>query len=288
MKIQTFGARFFGAQIDRVEDGFAELSHEITSNYPDLIYSNDADGYEQAIKQKELFPESKLILNILDVPFWIPDFEKHKEKWLPLLKRADIVTSISKTTQKYVLSEYGLESEVIYNPIKDITNLNFKRYNNFLFVGRANDLGKRFNLVKDSISLIQKQYSVNLLVVGSENPNFGNYAGVVSDKQLNYIYNSHQFMIYPSKHDGLGLTPAEMIVSGGISLVCDDSETSNEFFPDFLKCASNPNAIVNKIFDITQNYSKYQKDLFELSICLKQKFDKVQIAKNIIEVYNKL
>lgn len=288
MNISCFGSRFFGGQIDRIENGLMELGCKITNENPDLIYSNDADGYEQAIKQKELFPTSKLILNILDVPFWVSDFEKHRQKWLPLLKQADLITCISQTVQKHIKFYYDLDSYVIFNPIKDISNLNFKKYNNFLFVGRANDPGKRFNLVLDSINLINSVVKVNLIIAGSENPGFGKYIGIIDDNQLNYLYNTSNFMIYPSKYDGLGLTPIEMIVSGGISLVCDDSETSNEFFPDFLKSAPNSNDIVNKIFDITQNYSKYQKDLFELSIYFKEKFDKVQIAKNIIEVYNKL
>lgn len=284
MKIKSFGANFLGGQIDRINDGFVFLNHELSSGNPDLIYSNDADGYLEAIKEKELYPDSKLILNILDVPFWISDFENHKNRILPLLKRANAVTCISETVQKHIKNYYNLDSFVIYNPIKDICNLQFKRHLDFLFVGRANDSAKRFNLIYQALNGTNNTF----YVVGSENPGFGYYVGTVSNKQLNSLYNSSKFLIYPSKYDGLGLPPIEMIVSGGISIVCNDSETSNEFFPDFLKCDPNPISIKNKIIEIMDNYSKLKPELEKLSLEFYNKFNKNQIANNIINVYNKL
>jgi len=73
MKIYTGNsARGYSCQIQRIEDGFVKLGHEITS-YPgeaDLIYQNNAP-FDQIIKDKELGnfkPDAKIIFTILDIP----------------------------------------------------------------------------------------------------------------------------------------------------------------------------------------------------------------------------
>lgn len=281
MNIKTFGARFFGGQIDRLDLAFHHLFHSVnTLGDPDLIYCNDSSFYDEAIRLKTEKTNSKLILNVLDVPFWCSDFnfEDIKQKLL----QADKITCISKTVQKYIKQYYNLDSIVIYNPVKDIKNLNFIKHNNFLFVGRANDPHKRFYLVKETLKLINS----NIITVGSEDPNFSIYLGPVSNDQLNYLYNSTNFLIYPSKYDGLGLPPIEHIIAGGISIVCNDSETSQEFFPEFLQANPNPKDILLKLNNINKNYLEYKPELDKLAKKFSDQFSKYTVAKKIIEVYN--
>ena len=52
MKIATFGARFFGGQVSRIDEGFLKLGHEINYEFPDIIFSNDPGYYEEAYKLK--------------------------------------------------------------------------------------------------------------------------------------------------------------------------------------------------------------------------------------------
>ena len=94
---------------------------------------------------------------------------------------------------------YNKKIHVIYNPIKDVYfNNKIKKNNLFLFVGRANDPIKRIKLVHESISKIPGGLN-NLKICGSENPGFGNYLGVVPDIDLNVLYNSSKFILYPPK-----------------------------------------------------------------------------------------
>ena len=63
MKISVFGMLPFSQLI---KEGFEKLGHEISSESPDLIYSNDPTGYEQSLilKKKYQMPIYYLI-------FWI-------------------------------------------------------------------------------------------------------------------------------------------------------------------------------------------------------------------------
>ena len=63
--------------------------------------------------------------------------------------KADTITAISFKVKKDIGKFYDKNINVIYNPIKDIYfDEKIKKDNIFLYVGRASDPVKRFNLVK--------------------------------------------------------------------------------------------------------------------------------------------
>jgi hypothetical protein len=280
MNISSFGTKdWHSAQLPRIESAFLSFGYRLVKNeFSDLIYSNDSGGYSEAIYQKERFG-GKLILNVLDVPYlgnldeWI---NENKFK----LEKADRITCISYSVKDDIKTFLDLEAEVIHNPIKDITHFGFKRFNPFIYAGRANDSGKRFYLVKDII----KKLNSEIIIVGSENPYFGKYLGVVSDDELNYLYNISKYIVFPSRFEGLGLPPIEAIVAGCIPILTNDNKTFKEFWPEEFLCSQDSDSICDKIIEFERN----PPDLSKLSDNFRKTFNKYQIAKNIIEVYNKI
>ncbi len=155
----------------------------------------------------------------------------------------------------------------------------------FLFVGRANDPIKRFDLVRDTLIKI-KDGIKKIKVCGAENPNFGNYLGYVSDEELNNLYNSTQFVLLPSKAEGIGLPMIEGMICGAIPITCSDNLTAKEFSPVDFICKPNSQSIVNKISELDKQYEIKRELALKFGKKYKMQFDKKNIAKNIIKIFN--
>ena len=176
MKVAVFGLIPFS---DLIKEGFEKLGHKISNINPDLIFANDPTGYQDAAFLKMQYPQTQLILNVLDIPWHIPNIENQFKSMIKRFSsKADNVTAISfkvkKDLKKFFESNIQEKIKVIYNPIQDVKyDEKIKKNNSFLYVGRANDPIKRFNLVRESLSRI-KDGDKNIIVCGIENPNFGN------------------------------------------------------------------------------------------------------------------
>ena len=305
MKIATFGARFFGGQISRIEEGFHELGHEINFECPDLIFSNDPGFYEEAYKLKEKNPKAKLIFNVLDLPPHCIDGSKYDisrypyinnpnrdfnpEKLIFWLQKADIITCICEEVKWQIKNWCGFDSVVIFNPIKDVSYLNLLPQNKaknqrgipykYLYVGRACDMNKRFNLVYQAITKLGDPAD-SLAIIGSENPGWGDYYGVFEDEILNYFYNSVEYLMFPSAFKSVGLPALEAVVCQTIPIVTNDDPVTKEFWAEI---GVDANKIAESISnpDWNQKAKKFVKDN---SILYKQKFNKVTIASNILNL----
>ena len=282
MKISVFGLLPFSQLI---EEGFKKLGHTISSENPNLIFSNDPRGYEKSLILKKTNPNAILIFNVLDIPWHMPNIEKQTHLLVKhYLSKADFVTVISFKVQKDLTQFMSIKTKVIYNPRKDVYHdNNIKKDNSFLFVGRANDPVKRINLVRDSLLKIENGLK-NLKICGEQNPGFGNYLGYVSDKKLNELYNSSKYVLLPSKAEGIGLPMIEAMICGSIPILCSDNKTAKEFSIDDFICKPDATSIANKIKDLDKNYSRKRETALELGIKYKDKFDKVSIAKNILNI----
>jgi len=282
MKISVFGLLPFSQLI---EEGFKKLGHTISSENPNLIFSNDPRGYEKSLILKKTNPNAILIFNVLDIPWHMPNIEKQTHLLVKhYLSKADFVTVISFKVQKDLTQFMNTKTKVIYNPRKDVYHdNNIKKDNSFLFVGRANDPVKRINLVRDSLLKIENGLK-NLKICGEQNPGFGNYLGYVSDKKLNELYNSSKYVLLPSKAEGIGLPMIEAMICGSIPILCSDNKTAKEFSIDDFICKPDATSIANKIKDLDKNYSRKRETALELGIKYKDKFDKVSIAKNILNI----
>ena len=287
IRIAIFGADGFTCQVPRIKEGMQSLGHLLSNESPDLIYANDPTGYQKAMVLKKQFPNSHLMFNFLDVPWHIENVDKQTKLLAEhFLNKADSVTVISYKVKKDLSRFLTKKIQVIYNPSKDVFyEKDIKKDNSFLYVGRANDPIKRIDLVKESLSKINNCIN-EIKICGSENPGFGNYLGIVSDSELNKIYNSSKFVLLPSKAEGIGLSMIEGMICGAIPITCSDNLTAKEFsLPDFI-CEPNVNSLIHKIEELNNDYEKKREKALKLGEKYKIQFDKKNIAKNILKAFH--
>ena len=287
MKVSILGADGYTCQVPRIKEGIENLGHILSEESPDLIYSNDPTGYKKAMVLKKKFPNAYLILNFLDVPWHFPNADKQTRLLVEhFLAKADAITVISFKVKKDLTKFLDKKIEVIYNPIKDVFHdKSIKKNNAFLYVGRAKDPIKRIDLVKESLLKIKNGIK-EIKICGSENPGFGTCLGIVSDTELNKLYNSSKFVLLPSKAEGIGLPMIEGMICGTIPITCSDNLTAKEFSPSEFICEPNAQSIVNKIEELDKEYESKRKIALKMGEKYKIQFDKKNIAKNIIKIFN--
>mgnify|MGYP001342497902 FL=1 len=287
IKFSIFGADGFTCQMPRIRDGMKSLGHILSEESPDLIYSNDPTGYPKAMNLKKKFPNSYLILNFLDVPWHMPNVEKQTKLLVEhYLSKSDSTTVISFKVKEDLNKFLNKKIDVIYNPIKDVFyDENIKKNNTYLYVGRANDPVKRIKLLKEA--LLKTKNGINeIIICGSENPGFGNYLNVVPDEKLNELYNSSKFLCLPSKAEGLGLTMIEAMICGSLPIACSDNKTAKEFLPEDFICEPDPQSMLNKIKELDKDYEVKRNLALEYGKKYKIQFDKINIVKNILNIFN--
>ena len=282
MKIAIFGILPFSGLL---KEGFQTLGHTISNENPDLIYANDPRGYIDAISLKKKYPKINMIFNLLDIPWFMPNILNQTKMLVKnYLDKADAVTVLSQKVKKDLSQFSDRKIHVIYNPVRDVYyDENIKKENDFLFVGRANDPNKRFNLIKESLSKI-KDGEKKMIVCGAENPNFGNYLGYVTDNKLNQLYNSTKYLLLPSKYEGLGLPMIEALICGAFPITCTDNETAKEFPPLDFMCEPDSDSMLKHIENLDSNYKIRQEMAIKLGKKYKEKFNKIRIAKNILSI----
>ena len=287
IKISIFGADGYTCQMPRIKEAMQNLGHILSEDSPELIYSNDPTGYEKAMLLKKKFPNSFLIFNFLDVPWHMPNVDKQTKLLVEhFLAKSDAVTAISYKVKKDLAKFLDKKIEVIYNPIKDVFyDESIKKNNTFLYVGRANDPVKRTNLLKQAFSKTVNGI-IDIKICGSEDPGFGTYLNVVSDQELNKLYNSSKYLLLPSKAEGLGLTMIEAMICGSLPIACSDNETAKEFLPKDFICEPNAQSILDKIEELNKEYDAKRKLALEYGKKYKIQFDKINVAKNILSVFN--
>jgi len=279
MKISVFGILPFSQLI---KEGFEKLGCEISNEDPNIIYANDPRGYKEAISVKKKYKNAPLIFNLLDIPWHMPNIEQQTKLLVSqFLMQADFVSTISLKVKKDLSKFFKKNIHVIYNPTRDVYHdEKILKNNTFLFVGRANDPIKRFNLVRDTIDKIENGIK-KIKICGAENPNFGDYLGYVSDQELNNLYNSTKFVLLPSKAEGIGLPMIEALICGALPITCSDNETTKEFLPPDFICEPEPDAILKHIEKLDNEYTVKRKLAFQFGEKYKKKFNKISIAKNI-------
>jgi glycosyltransferase involved in cell wall biosynthesis len=287
IKISIFGADGYTCQIPRIKEAMQNLGNILSKDSPELIYSNDPTVYEKAMLLKKKFPNSFLIFNFLDVPWHMPNVDKQTKLLVEhFLAKSDAVTAISYKVKKDLAKFLDKKIEVIYNPIKDVFyDESIKKNNTFLYVGRANDPVKRTNLLKQAFSKTVNGI-IDIKICGSEDPGFGTYLNVVSDQELNKLYNSSKYLLLPSKAEGLGLTMIEAMICGSLPIACSDNKTAKEFLPKDFICEPNAQSILDKIEELNKEYDTKRKLALEYGKKYKIQFDKMSIAKKILSIFN--
>ena len=103
-------------------------------------------------------------------------------------------------------------------------------------------------------------------------------------KKLNELYNSTKYLFLPSKAEGIGLTMIEAMICGAVPITCSDNETAKEFLPPEFICEPNIESIVNKIEELNKEYNTYRELALKFGKKYKDKFNKVSIAENILNL----
>lgn len=233
MKINLHGATHWGSQLPRIEQGFIELGHQITphSHEADLIYANNGP-YDQILVDKWTDKiRGKIILTLLDVPLHLGvgfDYDKTRAQ----LAQADVVTVISEYVQWQAKEYLGLDSHVIYNPMKPVgrdSMVEFASRKRFAHIGRRFDRNKNFNLGVAALQLLG-YHRDDISLVGNET-GWGDYCGVLSDDNLNRVYNSVDFVLTLGTVEGLSLPTVEAMACGAIPVVHNRMTTRRELLP---------------------------------------------------------
>jgi len=283
MRIKTFGAKHFTGQLPRIEEGFKELGHDIVEENPDLIYCNNP-WFDDALKEKCPIK----IFNVLDVPEHLaPNY--NLEKLEQQLAQATHITCISRTTKeqlKHFFHFHDAEIAIIYNPVMPVCPVNYcpdlgdYKYK-YLIVGRAADPNKRNLLAYQYL----KQYdpSATVAVVGSEPISFGHWFGVLPSDILNQFYNNVDYVFSLTKYGGIELPAIEAVLAGTFPIVCNDCKCAMEFNPEF-GCVPTAEGIHKKVLEIQENTLKYKETLAQKQPRLQKMFDKVEVAKRILEL----
>lgn len=284
--VKTFGWRNpILDQISRIDQGLQSIGCNLVEKSPDIAYSNN-DMYDDILDYVQKQNKKPFtILNVLDLQIDNPTYDLVKVK--EQLSQADAITCISKTVKNQINEILNLDAEVIYNPIKDINyDPQIRKDIPFLYIGRANDIRKRFSLIKQTFKEYHQIHS-NLIICGPENPNFGFYNGIVSDEDLNFIYNSSKFLLFPSIFEGLGLPMIEAMVAGCIPVTCNDNPTAIELCPKEFICEPTPDAFIKKLIELNKDYTEFQKIAINHGEKYKNIMNKKTVAQSIIDIYKR-
>jgi hypothetical protein len=298
MKIYTDGAKHWGGQLPRIEEGFKELRHNITPyiSEADLVYSNNP-WWDQIIKDKnEGKIKGKIILNVLDVPVHLQDYDVKKLQ--AQLHCADAITSISAWTSNSVERYCGLPSKIIYNPIKPVgykPEIREKPFFKFAHVGRRYDQNKRASVGFFAVQILGFT-SNDVCLIGNES-GWGNYMGVINDNDLNTVYNSVDFVLATGKIEGIGLPAIEAMACGAIPVLCNDLTTLEEFFPknifpEYHEVEPNPPSVARFIARYINNSEAMQEMKLRLLNHYNKnwmsKFSGYSVARSIIDTYDSI
>lgn len=288
---KTFGAPDHYCQLVRINKGLKQLGGVEVNENPDFIYCNDSGFYLQAIDFKQLNQNSKLIMNVLDIPSPYVGINVNLHDWKEKLKQADKITAISHFVRKQIYHYFGLTSKVVYNPIMEINdNLrtnNIKKYNfKIMMVGRLLDRYKRVELAIASIQMAGFSEK-DVITVGRENPRFGNHIGEVPESTLNELYNSVTYVVDCAQFAGLGLVACEAMAARAFPICCEDCTAANEFVPGEWLSYPTPYCISEFIRKLEEDldFRKVEEErLFAQRDIVLSKYTGIEIARNIINL----
>ncbi len=197
------------------------------------------------------------------------------------LKNADIIVSVSKTTQSDVLKLYNKDSICIpedseISAPSDFTILNKHNLRNkgFFFYCGNNRPHKNIDFIIDVFSTNLQLPTLVLAGKGHRNYNNVISVGLVSDSELNALYKSSIAFIFPSKYEGFGLPVIEALRMGTFVIASNipvflEFKSSNILFFDLCNKFEFLNVINNAISRefVSENsfLSKYEKNsIYEL------------------------
>ena len=116
-------------------------------------------------------------------------------------------------------------------------------------------------------------------------PPIGQYLGIVSDSDLNLLYNSADFVLLPSRFEGIGLSMIEAMITGSIPITCSDNPTAIEFCPPEFICEPDYKSLADRILHLSKDYAKYSSISLSYGLKYREQFNKISVCKNILKLY---
>lgn len=285
MNIKLFGYQGQLSPTPLMASAFTSLGHEIVQDGEcDLVY--DITGGEAGFEEyKAKYPRAKTISTLLNADILNPNWEE--DKFRRIMNSVDACVTVSKSTQKDIKDRIGVESSVVYFPLREVyfENLSYRGID-FMYVGRLYNKEKRFDLIKPALKALSYDSS-KLVVVGPEQLPEYSCTGFLEDETLNTLYNSARFLLSPCWHEG-SMSMLEAIITKTFPVCCTDNEWTHEFGLDDFAAEPDPVKYAEKIQEINTNQLKYKNKIEELIPLIQEKFNKVNVAKRVIEVYSKL
>lgn len=286
-------------QIPALREGFAALGHEhvIDPLHPDVAFvfcgNPPLEPYLDIARNRV----KKTIFNILDCPTWVSEWPALQAKWTEQLQLCDRVTCISDTVRKQLKEYCNVDAQVIYYPMKPVVYTGEKRFPyRVAMVGRLRDPEKFASAAVQA--LIRAGFEENeVAMVGPEWPGWGANMGTMSDAALNDLYNSVDYVIMLDRGCGIGLPAIEAACCGAIPIVAAHCATFTEFWVQSplglqYQTLNSVDAVAKLIRDIDsqpewkarlkQDFVNYAAQVF------RPKFDRVEVAKRVIEVYQSI
>jgi hypothetical protein len=272
-------------QIQRIRQGFEKLGLIESDFSPDFIYSNDVGSHPAAIGMSKMWPNSKLILNVLDIPEFLLPHGYSLDNTRELLSYADSVTAISEYTQRQVKKFFGLDSKVIFQPCMNVGLGNSDKMARYLSVGRRYDRNKLYSVLQDVFT--NGLNPEELVEIGPDHGSIGKYVGVISETELSEYYCGADFSFSIGREEGLNLPVCEAAICGCIPVINSHLTTREELlprdvFPEYNYTETNKESLVKFVREV---------DVISLSDKLiqyfqsehKDKFTPVGVAKKILE-----
>lgn len=276
--------------------GFAELGHQHVDDPRDPDVSFVFVGNSPHTDYLELAKEKKTIFNVLDVAPHVPEHPEILLRLSQQLPQAGRVTTISKTVAAQMKDLIGIEADVIYYPMKPVRHTGEKKYPQFraMMLGRLRDPNKRAHAAV--MSLIRAGFEEHeVAIVGPEPIGWGVYQGVLSDQDLNDLYNSVDYVLMFGKEEGIGLPACEAACAGTIPLVLPDLSTFEEFWVSsplglHYQTLTSPAKVAELIMALERDKdwkAQVKQDVLAYGeMALRPKFTVRNVAARIIESYH--
>lgn len=284
MKVKIFGFESSISVLKNIQEEFRNLQHEaVDYGSVDLIF-HTTGFFEEAIKYHKQSPQAVKIFNLLDASPLDPHWPVQRA--VAGLHEAHIRTTISETAKKHIANRTGIEDLIVigYPVLPTITNLNYTKTIEFLWVGRVSGT-KRFSLALETLRVLGVDANL-MAVVGPERPPCGTYIGVLNQEDLNELYNSCRFCFLTSASEGLGLSAIESIISGGFPVLCSDNEVVGELGLQEFATEPIPHRLAQKVNEIYCNQDKYKAIAAPLAERFIQQFSVKTFVANVLTLYN--
>ncbi len=282
-------------QVNALHEGFAALGHEHVFDpmHPDAAFV--FVGNPDFAPYLHLRGQKKLIFNVLDIPWHLPEVDSIVARLREQLPMADKVTAISATVARDVETHCGVKCETIYYPMKPVRHTGVRKYPQFraLLVGRLRDPNKRVAMAVQS--LIRAGFNeTEVAVVGGERIGWGVEMGCVTDEALNNLYNSVDYVLMLSKVEGIGLPAIEAACCGAIPIVAPDLTTFDEFWAEsplglHYQQINSPNDVANLIRALEGNptwKAEVKQDILGYAeLAFRPKFTARAVAQRILDIH---